>query len=301
MTMFSFSSAFISVHRRRNFVRAARRIATGTAVAVTIWFLTAGIVLTEGSLRVPRRIATPHLGTPVAIDAADGAKLKATLIPGTSGRCVLLLHGIGDSRSGALGFARMFTAQHDTVLAPDSRAHGESGGELVTFGVREQDDVRRWASWLRQRHACTRVLGLGESLGGSVLIMAAASQPPPFDAIVAECPYGDLPLIAEYRVHKLAGALAKPLVWSARLYALLRYQLDLSRTSAIQAARQLNTPLLLIHGLQDDRTPPGHSRSIFAAAKPGLAELWEVPNAGHTTASAHEPEAFRMRVLRHLR
>lgn len=212
----------------------------------------------------------------------------------------MLLHGIGDSRAGALGFAPMFLESGYSVLAPDSRAHGTSGGEFVTFGFLERADVLRWAVWLTAQ-GCRRVFGLGESLGGSILIQAAADRPA-FAAIVAECPYRDLPSVAEYRMVRALQApeiLRRPLVQSllasAFLYARLRYGLDLRDTSAEQSARRLTTPLLLIHGDEDHATPKDHSQAIAAGAR--NAKLWIVPGALHTGASAREPVEFRRRVL----
>ena len=49
---------------------------------------------------------------------------------------------------------------------------------------------------------CRKLYGLGESLGGSILIEVPAVEPA-FAAIVAKCPYADLQEIAEYRVRQL--------------------------------------------------------------------------------------------------
>jgi fermentation-respiration switch protein FrsA (DUF1100 family) len=90
----------------------------------------------------------------------------------------------------------MFLNQGYAVLLPDSRAHGASEGRFVTYGLLEKYDVLAWASWMK-RAGCANLYGLGESLGASILIQAAAVQSV-FAAIVAECPYADLREIAEY-------------------------------------------------------------------------------------------------------
>ena len=63
-----------------------------------------------------------------------------------------------------------------SVLVPDSRAHGESGGDLATYGLLESDDVHRWVSWLMEEEHPLRVFGLGESLGGAVLIQSLSVE-----------------------------------------------------------------------------------------------------------------------------
>ena len=227
----------------------------------------------------------------VSIEARDRAQLHGWFIrpqPDTA-RCVIVLH---DSRSGSVGFAPMFLERGYAVLAPDSRAHGESGGEFVTYGVLERYDVLQWVHWM-QRAGCTAVYGLGESLGASILIEATALEPV-FRAAVAESAYSDLPAIAEYRL-PTPSLLSKTIVWCGMAYARVRFGLDLWQSSPLQAMAQTSTPILLIHGLEDEKTPPWHSQTLAGANH--RAVLWLVPHAGHTAAAGVAPIEFRQRVL----
>jgi dipeptidyl aminopeptidase/acylaminoacyl peptidase len=148
---------------------------------------------------------------------------------------------------------------------------------------------------------CSHLYALGESLGASILIEAAAIQPV-FAAIVAECPYADLRDIAEYRVRPMMGtsaAIAAPaarmVVTSAVLYARWMDGLNLNQVSPVRVIVRASTPILLIHGLNDFRTPPSNSERL-AQANP-KDPLWLVPGAAHTGAAAAEPDEFRRRVL----
>ena len=86
----------------------------------------------------------------VEITARDGIALRAWFFtpPTPNGNALLILHGIADSRASQAGLAGMFLEHGYTVLVPDSRAHGDSGGALATHGLLEADDVHRWVSWL---------------------------------------------------------------------------------------------------------------------------------------------------------
>jgi uncharacterized protein len=151
-------------------------------------------------------------------------------------------------------------------------------------------------NWLRDQ-GCVEIYGLGESLGASVLIQAAALQPA-FRAIVAECPYADLRSIAEYRVEQLShvpAGLSRLLVGGGVMYAKVRYGLDFNRVALISAMAQTKTPILLIHGMRDSRAPPWHSERL--ARQNTRAALWLVPDAGHVAASSKDPQEFRKRVL----
>jgi len=121
----------------------------------------------------------------------------------------------------------------------------------------------------------SRIYGLGESFGASILIQAAAKEP--FAAMVSESAYADLQDAAVVRLRK---SLPQPLAWfaavNAKVYARVAYGLDFNLASPLDAMQQSSTPRLLIHGLEDDQTPAEHSRRLYAARRKG-SELWLVP------------------------
>src|SRR5256885_4646798 len=101
-------------------------------------------------------------------------------------KAVILLHGISDSRLGVAGYGQMFLQHGYRILLPDSRAHGESGGDIATYGLRESDDVHRWVSWLYDR-GVSCVDGFGESMGAA-LVLESMSAEPGFCSVVADSP-----------------------------------------------------------------------------------------------------------------
>ena len=78
------------------------------------------------------------------------------------------------------------------MLVFDFRAHGESGGQLVSFGDLERNDVLGAMRWLRKTHpaACKKVAGIGVSTGGAALLAAAADPSPEGQNIDAIAIYG---------------------------------------------------------------------------------------------------------------
>jgi alpha-beta hydrolase superfamily lysophospholipase len=76
-----------------------------------------------------------------AILAKDGAVLRAwSLLPHRgNGNSVILLHGLGDNRMGMIGYAELLLSHGYGILMPDSRAHGQSGGKVATYGLLERD------------------------------------------------------------------------------------------------------------------------------------------------------------------
>jgi len=277
----------------------------GLIAFVVIAICGVGVVLCETAMRPTRRPVAPNrTARTVQVIARDGVDLRAWLLlpDRPNGDAVLILHGIADSRGSQLGLARMFLAHGYKVLAPDSRAHGDSGGDLATYGLLEADDVHRWVSWLMDEEHPLRVFGFGESLGGAVLIQSLTIEQR-FNAVVADSAFASFEGIAQDRLaarlpfsRKIGKLLAEPPIWAGFLYARLRYGLDFRKASPEAAIAQSTTPVLLIHGLYDGLTPPEHSE-ILAASNRRTTELWLVPGAGHTGAFGAAPGEFESRVL----
>jgi len=123
----------------------------------------AGVAIAEASLKLQHlplnyrqqfaRYVHQHYRTDfqeVSIQATDSVVLKGWYVRQIdfNGNTVVLSHGITDNREGVAGYARLFLNHGYAVLLPDTRAHGESGGELATYGVKEADDLHQWVSWL---------------------------------------------------------------------------------------------------------------------------------------------------------
>ncbi|MEP6963374.1 MAG: alpha/beta fold hydrolase, partial [Acidobacteriota bacterium] len=223
-----------------------------------------------GMLHIPRTVMADLPNTEVVqIESRDHLKLKAAWLASTAsgptpGRCVLFLHGAGGWRGRSQRFTPWLLPAGYSVLAPDLRAQGESGGDTITYGLLEQYDTLDWTSWMHQ-HGCTKIFAMGESMGASILLMTAGLDPSAnvFAAIVAECPFADLLEAAQHRGQSMfplpaviVAPLARLAVASGSSYVQLTAGLDLTTASPVAAIAKLQTPVLLIHGLADTNIPP---------------------------------------------
>ena len=79
-----------------------------------------------------------------------------------NGDAVILLHGLGDHRLGMQGYAEMFLNHGYSVLMPDARAHGLSGGiHPQLLACWSANDIRRWFEWTEREHHPACIFGLG--------------------------------------------------------------------------------------------------------------------------------------------
>ena len=239
----------------------------------------------------------------------DGFTLRAWFLQPVqpNGDSVLLLHGLGDNRAGMRGFADLFLRHGYSVLLPDARAQGASGGTLATFGLLESQDILLWNNWLHTEKKSNCVFGLGESMGAAQLLQSLSVQPD-FCAVVAESSYSSFREIAYDRMGQpfhmgpwIGRTLFRPLVESAFLYVRFKYGLNMTAISPEEAVARSTVPVLLIHGGSDTNVPLRHSEQIFAnsqtvAGNSTRVVLWVVPGAEHTGSFGQEPEEFERRV-----
>ncbi len=218
-----------------------------------------------------------------------------------NGDAVLLLHGVVDNRLGVYPFGKWLVEHHYTVLMPDARHHGASGG-LTTYGVREVDDIHRWLNWLENKEPARYVYGLGESMGGMELLESLPSEPR-LCAIVAESPSASFREEAYFRFGRpfhagpwLGRTFFRPTLDVGILFVRLWYGVNLDTVAPEQAVVGMRTPVLLIHGLSDRNVPPYNS-DLIQAKNPKAITVWKVPGAAHCAASKVAPQEFEKRIL----
>jgi len=219
-----------------------------------------------------------------------------------NGNAVILLHGLADNRVGMTGYAELLLGRGFSVLMPDARAHGTSGGKLATFGLLESEDIHRWLDWLEQNDHPECIFGLGESMGAALLLQSLRSETR-FCAVAGESPFASFREIGYDRVGQffhtgpwLGRTVLRPIIEFAFVYARWKYNLDFERVSPENAVAATKTPVFLIHGQADSNIPVRHSR-LIAVRNPAVP-LWEVPNTDHCGAIGTNPGEFSEKLIR---
>jgi len=273
-----------------------------------------GVLLLEGSIRIYppfRKLPDPKLAGTLGADwrevkifARDGITLRGWLVHPRepNGKGAILLHGVADTRTGIAARGRMLADAGYTVLLPDSRGHGASEGDIVTFGIREADDVHRWADWFNATEHPVKLFGMGSSMGAAILLQSIEDDGR-FQAVVAECGFADFHDVAYDRLSSrmrlnrwLGRGLLTSAVETGLAYGRLRYGVNWNDASPVRAIAHTRVPVLLIHGDDDQNIPSIHSERLHAA-DPAGSELWIVHGAGHVTIAKVAGDAFRRRVL----
>jgi hypothetical protein len=231
---------------------------------------------------------------PVTFEASDGLRLSGWYVPSRNGAAVVLVHGGGGDRTGAVPHARLLARHGYGVLLYDSRGRGESDGSPNALGWRWSRDVAGALAFLAARPDVEpgRIGGLGLSTGADVLLELAGDRRE-LKAIVADG--ASAGSFADYRnlVGLDAGA---PFYWT--MYTAARVLSGSGPGDPLEeaVARISPTPLLLIaagRGVAQERD----FNRLYAEAAREPVELWDLPQVRHTAAIRERSREYEERVV----
>lgn len=118
----------------------------------------------------------------IFLPSHDGLRLHGQLLqqPGAKGT-ILLFHGYRSSW--IIDFSIVLPYYYSlgyNLLAVDERAHGQSEGVYITFGIHERRDAATWAQYAAMHFGPDHPLFLGGlSMGATTVLLASALELPP--------------------------------------------------------------------------------------------------------------------------
>ena len=230
----------------------------------------------------------------VEVQSFDGLTLRGKYYEYAPGAPIeLMLHGYRgcaerDMPGGALRSHRVGRS----ALVVDQRASGSSDGSVITFGIRERRDCLTWVDFMiRKFGPDVKIILTGISMGGATVMMAAGEElPPNVIGILADCGYTS-PKEIICKVMAQIGLPPKLLYPVVKLGAKLFGHFDLEETSAIEAMKRCQKPVIFFHGEDDDFVPCSMSRACFDACT-APKRLVTIPKAGHGLAYPVDPERY---------
>jgi uncharacterized protein len=273
-------------------------MALGLAVAAL--FAAAGLCLVAWI--VGTRLAAPAQrpvgAAPSELGAAEvrfGAGLVGWWVPGAAGApCVILMHGVHADRRDMLGRARFLQAAGYASFLFDFQAHGESRGEVITFGHLEARDAHSAVKVARETFRCTRLAAIGDSLGGAAALLG--ERPIEVDAMVLEAVYASIEDAVGDRLEIRLGRAGRVLEPLLTMQLRVRFGIEPSALRPIDRIAAFSGPVFVIGGMEDRHTPIAATRRLFAAAREPK-RLWEVPGAAHADFHRFATAEYERRVL----
>ena len=240
-----------------------------------------------------------HGAQEVSVTSFDGLTLRGQWIPAENPfATIILFHGYHSHH--LQDFAGIYDYYHAiglNLLLIRQRAHGESEGSYITFGVRERRDALTWIDFHNRTHGMDNVFLGGMSMGASTVLYAAGEElPPNVRGITADCGFSSPAEILSHIIRRdfhLPAKLVLPLmeVWARLLGGFSFYE-----CSSRDTLRRASVPILFIHGKADDFVPCYMSQIGYVSCAADK-ELILVDDAGHGRSYLHEPERLRGALL----
>jgi hypothetical protein len=230
----------------------------------------------------------------VSFRSSDGLELAGWYRASRNRAAVVIVHGGGGDRTGAVRHAELLGRHGYGVLVYDSRGRGESEGSPVALGWGWEKDVAGALAFLQERPDVDpgRIGGLGLSTGADVLF-AVAAENRDLKAVVADGATAES--FADVRALNGLDE-ATPYWWT--MYTAARVLSGSSPGEALKelVARVSPTPLLLISTGGSVPAELDMNR-LYAEAAREPVELWELPDVDHTAAIRARPEEYERRVI----
>ena len=227
----------------------------------------------------------------VAIESRFGYPLKGTFIPNPQAteKTLIFLHGFTETRAVGLYYTNVYLNAGFNLLLVDSRAHGESGGNSVTWGVYEKYDVDQWVDWVRQRFPSGLIGVHGLSMGAATALLHAEMNESTKRVAfyIADSPYSDfetvLTMQIKQRLHLPGNIPPRFLLPYANIVAYFNSRFTFYEASPIRAVSNVTTPILYIHGEEDKIIPANMSQELYNATK-GPRQINTFPRAEHVSS-----------------
>lgn len=238
--------------------------------------------------------------TEYEIVSLDGLKLKGFLLPAcnASAKTVIFFHGYTSNHVQEGAIFHKFWHEHGfNVLAVDLRAHGESEGKYITYGVKDRKDAAEWVKLIiRLFGENSEIYFHGVSMGCATALMAAGENlPANVKGMVADCGYTTA--YEQFcRVIRMWFHLPPiPLIPAANLLCGIICGWHFKECDTRKCLSLSEIPVLFIHGEKDGFIDKGMSVENYNACK-GRKKLVLFQNADHAESFYKDPERYEREI-----
>jgi len=272
--------------------------------------ITGAVVLVLGlaSCAVVTRFASEAIVHPnrkgVGAPLPDDLKARTFMLPdkveirawearpaGQPKAAVLVLHGVSDSKATQVETMRFLARRGMLAMAPDMRAHGDSGGKFATYGFVEKNDLSLLRTVIEKEFPGLPVGLWGTSYGGAIALQSMGIDDQ-FDFAIVESTFADLRAVAEDQV---TNRTSLPVSWLGPYMINAAGKLasfDPGEVSPERAMEKIKVPVLHIHGANDEVIPITQGRRIASHAKGEKYRFVEIKKGTHYHLKAGDPQKY---------
>ncbi|MEK7949386.1 alpha/beta hydrolase [Luteolibacter soli] len=209
---------------------------------------------------------------------------------------ILVLHGVADSKASQVETLRFLARRGVYAMAPDFRAHGDSGGKFATYGYLEKKDLTSLRRAVEKEFPGIRVGLWGTSYGGAVALQAMGADKE-FDFGIIESTFADLREVARDQVTMRTtlpvSGLGPYFINAAGRMA----SFDPGEVAPEKAIENVHVPVLHLHGEADPLIPISQGWRIASHANKGPNyHFVPIAHGGHYNLREGDPATYEREV-----
>lgn len=239
----------------------------------------------------------------VKIKSNFGYNLSGTYIENSiqTQNTMVVVHGFRGTRWESMKYADMYLDLGYNVLIYDSRYHGNSEGKDITLGYMEKSDLDNCVKWVNKKNP-KGIIGVhGESLGAVTALLHSKKNEESklVKFYVADCAYSDLREMIDFLLKEnlkyYNSIIGRIVAFYCNVVAFVRSGFTLYSISPINAIKDVETPIMFIHGVDDQYIPPSMSIDMYRLKK-GKKNIYIAPSAGHSQSYLFNKEEYTSKV-----
>ena len=218
--------------------------------------------------------------------------------PEKNGATIIYVHGFQAERSWLLSQARFMIDEGYGALLLDLRNSGESDGDTTYFGEKEWHDVEGAVNYLSTRPEVNMsLLGImGRSMGGGVVIRAQAEMGV-FKFVIAQSTFSSVPQLVNDVVPLFTGLPSFPFAPMIVFFGSRETGIDVNAVNSVNELQRFkDTPILIMHGTEDDWIPFAQGQALYEAAKEPK-QFYAIQGAKHFPVMDADPEGIKKVLL----
>ena len=228
------------------------------------------------------------------ITSSDNLKLHSYKIQNEvpSNKWAITVHGYTSEGLNMSTYAKKYYDMGYNVLIPDLRAHGLSDGDYIGMGWDDRLDIISWIDVILNENPDAEIVLHGVSMGAATVTMTSGEElPSNIKAIIADCGYTSVWDQFSYQLDDLFSLPEFPIMHVSSLVAEIRAGYSLGEASSIEQVKKSKTPILYIHGDQDDFVPYFMMEELYNTTN-STKEMLTIKGAGHAKSSEVDPETY---------
>ncbi len=234
----------------------------------------------------------------VYIKSFDGLRLYGALLENYSDKIVICVHGFtGSGKKDFASLAQAYYKNGYNVLLVDNRAHGQSEGKYVGFGVLDRFDLRNWVKYTVNRFGSNIKIFLhGISMGASTVLMASSIMPKNVRGIIADCGFTSVYEIFEYVLKRDYHLPKFPIIYLTNIMSKIRAGYGYKDVNTTAEIARSDIPILFIHGENDEFVPLWMTMKNYSHCK-AYKELFIVRESEHAESHYIDKKGYERRIL----